>query len=111
MREALNVEPGKPATAPCNPQTIGIHLSWPTARPPRRPRSICYQKKPEVLPLVAAGWHLHPRGVVTSGGVTGTCQVCLKFGDPGVVLTSPSSPEARLAYSTAWPPHGSSRDH
>lgn len=40
-----------------------------------------------------------------------TCQVCLKFGDPGLILTSPSSPEARLAYSTAWPPHGASQDH
>ena len=31
-RETLNVEPGKPATAPCNPQTVGVHLSWPMAQ-------------------------------------------------------------------------------
>ena len=38
MRETLNKEPGKPATVPCNPQTIGVHLSWPMAGSPRRKR-------------------------------------------------------------------------
>lgn len=38
MRETLNMEPGKPATVPCNPQTIGVHLSWPMAGPLRRKR-------------------------------------------------------------------------